>query len=581
MWTIRANLVKLAAIQRSPVNVLGYCRGFKTIIGDPVSTSDNKETEADKTTAPSLNAPTNNSDFDKPPQDLTEAISDSKDGQAASSTPHLQTEAASTEDTSPSKKPYSKRRQARRLSQILKNKVIQHTRKPTLIEPSLSDETIQDLDDTWRPLDPHSKYQRIYPNTIIPVATLAHGLEQTLFRPGVHPIKDFETKKRRFSQYLENITNPDDFDYEAMQPYRTSSKDEKLIEMARDQGARFVGSTSSLSGILSHIYFNLSNHRPVDTSVLSKTFIKESKNHTRGSRVPKSILLRWKDGMYAVDADKAFDTGETVLSQLGKSMEKFLTLEQGDYERYLKENSGVVTEEERNAPEAFAYGKMGNLFLRLLQLQTGKVRIGHMDGVMVTYHNTDEIFGFQYISRNEMDARLFGTSKMGDAAFQYSLLMMDTIFEKATTQHPGQTLRMTFDASRATMKDMRIFVEPVSPEEEERMDASYDDDTIDFDHRAALGGDRATLYRLSTNSYLNGKKILGPVAVNSFSDKWDICYQLNEDVSIPKADLRQTIERVRDTQATIFLPQSDESPPFLLKFKEKRGAQKTPETNDE
>jgi hypothetical protein len=128
---------------------------------------------------------------------------------------------------------------------------------------------------------------------------------------------------------------------------------------------------------------------------------------------------------------------------------------------------------------------------------------------------------------------------------------------------------------------MRIFVEPVSPEEEERMDASYDDDTIAFDHRAALGGDRATLYRLSTNSYLNGKKIIGPVAVNSFSDKWDICYQLNEDVSISKADLRQTIERVRDIQATIFLPQSDESPPFLLKFKEKREAQKSPKTADE
>lgn len=72
-----------------------------------------------------------------------------------------------------------------------------------------------------------------------------------------------------------------------------------------------------------------------------------------------------------------------------------------------------------------------------------QVRIGHMDGVMVTYHNTDEIFGFQYISRNEMDARLFGTSKMGDAAFQYSLLMMDTIFEKATTQHPGQVSEPT------------------------------------------------------------------------------------------------------------------------------------------
>lgn len=130
---------------------------------------------------------------------------------------------------------------------------------------------------------------------------------------------------------------------------------------------------------------------------------------------------------------------------------------------------------------------------------------------------------------------------------------------------------MTFDASRSTFKDMRIFVEPVSPEEEKRMDTS-DDDTNAFDHYTALGGDQATLYRLSTNSYLNGKKIQGPVAVNSLSDTWDVCYQLEEDVSTTKANIRQAIERIRNTQATIFIPQSDESPPFLLKFKEKREA---------
>lgn len=45
--------------------------------------------------------------------------------------------------------------------------------------------------------------------------------------------------------------------------------------MARGEGALFVGSTSSLSGILSHIYFKLSNHRPVDTSVLSTPFTNE------------------------------------------------------------------------------------------------------------------------------------------------------------------------------------------------------------------------------------------------------------------------------------------------------------------
>lgn len=31
-----------------------------------------------------------------------------------------------------------------------------------------------------------------------------------------------------------------------------------------------------------------------------------------------------------------------------------------------------------------------------------------MDGVFVAYHNTARVFGFQYISLEEMDARLFG-----------------------------------------------------------------------------------------------------------------------------------------------------------------------------
>jgi hypothetical protein len=38
-----------------------------------------------------------------------------------------------------------------------------------------------------------------------------------------------------------------------------------------------------------------------------------------------------------------------------------------------------------------------------------------MDGVFVAYHNTARVFGFQYVSLEEMDARLFGPeSKSAD-----------------------------------------------------------------------------------------------------------------------------------------------------------------------
>ena len=38
-----------------------------------------------------------------------------------------------------------------------------------------------------------------------------------------------------------------------------------------------------------------------------------------------------------------------------------------------------------------------------------QARIGNMDGVLVAYHNTARIFGFQYISLEEMEERLYSS----------------------------------------------------------------------------------------------------------------------------------------------------------------------------
>lgn len=43
--------------------------------------------------------------------------------------------------------------------------------------------------------------------------------------PGVHYLKDPRTKHFNFTPFLEDITQPSDFDYEALAPYITSSRD--------------------------------------------------------------------------------------------------------------------------------------------------------------------------------------------------------------------------------------------------------------------------------------------------------------------------------------------------------------------
>lgn len=65
-----------------------------------------------------------------------------------------------------------------------------------------------------------------------------------------------------------------------------------------------------------------------------------------------------------------------------------------------------------------------------------QVRIGNMDGLMVTYHNTQQIFGFQYISREEISARLFGNTQMGDIVLDRTLQLLHHILDVATKKYP-------------------------------------------------------------------------------------------------------------------------------------------------
>lgn len=66
-----------------------------------------------------------------------------------------------------------------------------------------------------------------------------------------------------------------------------------------------------------------------------------------------------------------------------------------------------------------------------------QARIGNMDGVLVAYHNTREIFGFQYIPLEEMDQRLYGHSN-GQRVFGKCVGLLDVLFTEITKSFPEQ-----------------------------------------------------------------------------------------------------------------------------------------------
>ena len=70
-----------------------------------------------------------------------------------------------------------------------------------------------------------------------------------------------------------------------------------------------------------------------------------------------------------------------------------------------------------------------------------QARIGNMDGVLVAYHNTARIFGFQYISLNEMDVCLFGRKGAGTRVFLRCVRLMELLYEEITKCFPAQVRR--------------------------------------------------------------------------------------------------------------------------------------------
>lgn len=50
-----------------------------------------------------------------------------------------------------------------------------------------------------------------------------------------------------------------------------------------------------------------------------------------------------------------------------------------------------------------------------------QMKIGQMQGAAIAYHNTQKIFGFQYIELEDMERRVFGCSQFSDLIFKSAL----------------------------------------------------------------------------------------------------------------------------------------------------------------
>lgn len=346
--------------------------------------------------------------------------------------------------------------------------------------------------------------------------------------PGVYHLRDPRSRVYNFDPYLGSIMPVTEFDFNTLKQYITSSKDDALRDVAIQAKKKYIGSSSSMTSVLSHFHYLLSSWRALDIRTVSQGFPEKMRTFTRLLRSPAAMFLHYQDGVYAIDADKEFDSAN-ILMNLGKSMEKLLTMPKEDFERYRRSHENKISAEEEEAiPESYHYSTYGDFVMRsqldaydprlpgtgMFDLKTRavvsirmdaknfeaglgyeikdrygafesyerefydmiraaflkyslQVRIGRMDGIFVAFHNIERIFGFQYVSLPEMDQALHGQSDtaLGDTEFELSLGMWNEVLNKATERFPKQSLRFHFDTRDTATTFMYIFVEPVTQDE--------------------------------------------------------------------------------------------------------------------
>lgn len=430
-----------------------------------------------------------------------------------------------------------------------------------------------------------------------PIATLGHGLERTLQNPGVHIIYDRKAKTNNFTPFLRRIHQPDEIDFRAITPFITTSQDQQIHDLANMNQCRYKGSTSSLSGALVPLYLLLSNFRPTASRALP-SFRDMTSVFTPATRKPNSIVLRphsKEAHIYSIDSWKPpIASSNKILMDLGKSLERMLTMEPNDFEqRYVKSNNGrsghIPLRSYDHEPEAYTYMKLGKIIARsqldcawqdeqrnkkfVFDIKTRAImpirinvqeyqkysnhslhsingishsyerefydmvrsvfikysfqaRIGRMDGMFVSFHNTKEMFGFEYIPLEEIDTYVFGSHYMGEQTLVHCMKLLEIVCDTITERHPGVALKTTFWVKKIDPYFVDIFVEPIPNDQgwaEEDENSSWDSIKL---HQNPFGlGNEVYCYRLGTEVYVNDK-----LATSYYNftpdDKLDIFYNL-------------------------------------------------------
>jgi len=407
-----------------------------------------------------------------------------------------------------------------------------------------------------------------------PIACLAHGLDRVLFNPNVYWYQDPHSKVYNFPQELQKLPTVQSFAFDRVGGFVTSSRDVELATLANRHGKRFTGSTSSLSGFLSHIYYLLSSHKHPDISTITPALHKLPSGFSPGTTLPTAVNFKRSeiaDNVYAMDSvnDKD-DEGKNILTFLGTMLERYLTLPPEQFEKFTKNYEPLDQEDPQK--EAYRYSKSSKFIMRSqldcqdrrlpgsgvfdlktraciairrdrlnweenagyqIVKQTGilesfereyfdlirsaflkfqfQVRIGGMDGVFVAYHNTEKLFGFQYIPLTEMDHRLFGSHGNGNQVFEKCVGILEALVDRIVDGFPGESVSCLVETKPGD-HGMNVWYHPASVDPSTRGDTQPP----------------IKLLRVRVQHRRDGETLAPALAISSPLQPWIVQYSIHQ-----------------------------------------------------
>jgi hypothetical protein len=188
-----------------------------------------------------------------------------------------------------------------------------------------------------------------------------------------------------------------------------------------------------------HFVLDLETNKP--KKVLTKQMLKQL-NQEDYFRYMKAgnMLLRSQIDCRGEDID-----GKPIIFELKTRATAPLRYDIGNYIDYL-DYSIVKFKGQHSSFEREFYDLVRGGFLKYIM----QMKIGRMQGAAIAYHNTQKIYGFEYIPIEQMERRVFGCSEFSDIVFNSSLAIIEKLLDFVVQDQ--------FDEVKDNMKDSnRVF----------------------------------------------------------------------------------------------------------------------------